>query len=129
MTQNSMCGLCDEQYDDTNGKENITVADDKGRQKTTIANHICSSADYCTCSMSALEPNERCAVHGAGEWPPRCQYCGRYLPYNNLIPDESPGDVVWADENGTIVLDDGVTTWNPRRAREFLVQEKQGANT
>lgn len=34
--------------------------------------------------------------------------------------DLSPGDVIAADLDGTIVLDDGVTTWNPARAREFL---------
>ena len=31
-------------------------------------------------------------------------------------PDDSPGDVIHATRDGTIVLDDGVTTWNPLRA-------------
>lgn len=34
--------------------------------------------------------------------------------------DWSPGDVIWADEQGNIVLDDGITAWNLTRAKEFL---------
>jgi len=34
--------------------------------------------------------------------------------------DWSAGDVIAAYEDGTIVLDDGITTWNPIRARAFL---------
>jgi hypothetical protein len=37
-------------------------------------------------------------------------------------PDFSPGDVISAEKDGTIVLDDGITTWNPTRACEFLLQ-------
>ncbi len=36
------------------------------------------------------------------------------------IPDWSPGDVIAAYEDGTIVLDDGITTWNPARAQAFV---------
>jgi len=36
------------------------------------------------------------------------------------LPDWSIGDVIGAWMDGTIVLDDGLTTWNPERAREFL---------
>lgn len=35
-------------------------------------------------------------------------------------PDWSPGDVIWADEEGNIMLDDGIETWNPARAKWFL---------
>ena len=31
-------------------------------------------------------------------------------------PDTSPGTVIHAKSDGTIILDDGVTTWNPLRA-------------
>lgn len=31
-------------------------------------------------------------------------------------PDDSPGDVIHAEKDGTITLDDGITTWNPLRA-------------
>src|SRR4051794_21490463 len=31
-------------------------------------------------------------------------------------PDISPGDVIAAKPDGTITLDDGITTWNPSRA-------------
>jgi hypothetical protein len=35
-------------------------------------------------------------------------------------PDDSPGDVIAAEADGTIFLDDGITTWNPLRALAFL---------
>lgn len=38
------------------------------------------------------------------------------------VPDWSPGDVIAAEEDGTITLDDGITTWNPERARAFLTR-------
>ena len=37
-----------------------------------------------------------------------------------MEPDWSPGDVIAADDKGNILLDDGVWTWNPERAKEFL---------
>lgn len=43
-------------------------------------------------------------------------------------PDISPGDVIAAEPDGTIVLDDGITTWNPSRATGFLIAyERQRA--
>jgi hypothetical protein len=44
------------------------------------------------------------------------------------MPDWSPGDVIAAYSDGTIVLDDGLTTWNPERANDFL-QKTNGAAT
>ena len=35
-------------------------------------------------------------------------------------PDLSPGDVIAAWKDGSIALDDGITTWNPLRALDFL---------
>jgi len=35
-------------------------------------------------------------------------------------PDDSPGDVIAAEPDGTITLDDGITTWNPIRAAAFF---------
>ena len=35
-------------------------------------------------------------------------------------PDWSPGDVIAADAEGNILLDDGIWTWNPERAQTFL---------
>jgi len=35
----------------------------------------------CCCYQLALEPSERCPVHGCGEWPPRCEECGQYMPW------------------------------------------------
>lgn len=37
-------------------------------------------------------------------------------------PDDSTGDVVSADPDGTIEFDDGVTTWNPLRAAAWLAE-------
>jgi hypothetical protein len=45
----------------------------------------------------------------------------RWLAWSDgQYPDESPGDVISAEPDGTIVLDDGITTWNPRRAAAFF---------
>lgn len=33
----------------------------------------------CTCDTQALEPNENCPLHGAGEYPPRCKHCGQFI--------------------------------------------------
>lgn len=43
--------------------------------------HPCRESRTCCCSISGLEPNERCPVHGCGEWPPRCELCGKFLPW------------------------------------------------
>jgi hypothetical protein len=41
----------------------------------------------------------------------------RWLEWSGgRYPDDSPGDVILAYSDGTIILDDGVTTWNPLRA-------------
>lgn len=37
--------------------------------------------------------------------------------------DTSPGDVIAAEPDGTIMLDDGITTWNPERATRFLTAQ------
>ena len=39
------------------------------------------------------------------------------------VMDDSPGDVIAAYPDGTIVLDDGITTWAPQRALAFLQAE------
>ena len=48
--------------------------------------HQCSEATGCRCSQLADEPNEKCPVHGGGEWPPRCGECGHFLPYDVRQP-------------------------------------------
>ena len=41
----------------------------------------------------------------------------RWLEWSGgRYPDGSPGHAIDADADGTIVLDDGITTWNPLRA-------------
>jgi hypothetical protein len=42
-------------------------------------------------------------------------------------PDESPGDVIAAEADGTIVLDDSITTWNPKRAAAFFKADRDTA--
>jgi hypothetical protein len=44
-----------------------------------MKNHKCKQLDYCICSIQGLEPTETRPIHGAGEWPPRCMYCGRFM--------------------------------------------------
>jgi hypothetical protein len=58
-----------------------------------VSEHECQRADWCECQMDADEPNEKCPVHGAGEWPWRCCECGRFMPYLREISDEDPGGV------------------------------------
>ncbi len=41
-------------------------------------------------------------------------------------PDDSPGDVISANMDGTIVLDDGITTWNPLRALAWFKTKVAG---
>lgn len=45
--------------------------------------HICRGSTGCICSLSALEPDEACPVHGH-EWPPRCCICGRFMRWTTL---------------------------------------------
>lgn len=42
-------------------------------------------------------------------------------------PDDSPGDVISAEWDGTIILDDSITTWNPLRALAFLEERHKQA--
>ena len=41
--------------------------------------HECVAVDYCTCRQDADTPDEKCPIHGAGEWPPRCSICGKLM--------------------------------------------------
>src|SRR5712671_2604451 len=41
--------------------------------------HSCRESCRCVCSLTALEPDEACPVHGQGEVPPRCCVCGRFM--------------------------------------------------
>lgn len=44
--------------------------------------HKCERSKVCSCSMSAMEPDENCEVHGLGEYPSRCGTCGRFIKYD-----------------------------------------------
>jgi hypothetical protein len=41
--------------------------------------HVCEVPKSCICPINALEPDEKCPIHGAGEYPNRCIKCGRYM--------------------------------------------------
>ena len=41
--------------------------------------HVHVLPTTCECSLTALEPDENCPVHGLGEYPPRCGVCGRFM--------------------------------------------------
>jgi len=47
------------------------------------ARHVCRESKTCACDIQGLEPNEECPVHGAGEYPPRCGTCGRFITRDN----------------------------------------------
>jgi hypothetical protein len=53
-----------------------------------IKEHICETSRACVCSLVATEPNEECPKHGAGEWPPRCAECGRFM--TQILAPEKP---------------------------------------
>lgn len=44
--------------------------------------HVCHESQGCECEVLADEPKEECPVHGSGHWPPRCEVCGRLLPWS-----------------------------------------------
>lgn len=45
-----------------------------------MAEHVCHELDFCICGIVALEPDERCPIHGGTrEWPPRCCECGKFM--------------------------------------------------
>jgi len=44
--------------------------------------HVCHEIQSCICHISATEPDEGCIIHGGGPWPPRCDTCGRFLPWS-----------------------------------------------
>ena len=50
--------------------------------------HVCRQSTTCTCSIVGLEPDEECPVHGGGEWPPRCETCGRLMPWPKVEVEE-----------------------------------------
>ena len=56
----------------------------------TVRTHKHRRPTACTCQITALEPNEACPIHGAGEWLPRCAECGRLLPWRAQMAKEEP---------------------------------------
>jgi len=51
----------------------------------TLSGHTCERPTGCWCYLLATEPAEDCPIHGSGEWPPRCVWCGRFMRY---LPDK-----------------------------------------
>lgn len=47
--------------------------------------HECKESETCTCYALASEPSENCPVHGCGDWPPRCETCGRFIKRNEYV--------------------------------------------
>jgi hypothetical protein len=54
-----------------------------------VKTHICIENKYCICSVQAIEPDENCPIHSAGEWPPRCAECGKFMKFPRLDVDPS----------------------------------------
>jgi hypothetical protein len=58
----------------------------------------------------------------------RSRDAGRWLEWSDgRYPDDSPGDVIQAQSDGTITLDDGITTWNPLKALAWFKAELEQA--
>ena len=53
---------------------------------TNKPDHVHKRPDACVCSTRALEPDDTCPRHGAGEWPPRCAQCGKFMKWE---PEEA----------------------------------------
>lgn len=47
--------------------------------------HECRRPRTCCCSIQGLEPDEDCPIHG-WPWPPKCEECGRFIPWVNNNP-------------------------------------------
>ncbi len=43
--------------------------------------HECKVSNACCCYIGALQPEDNCPMHGCGEWPPRCMYCGKFIKW------------------------------------------------
>lgn len=54
-----------------------------------VGPHECRESTVCQCRMDADEPDERCPVHGAGMYPPKCAVCGRYMRPNRQEVDRA----------------------------------------
>lgn len=47
---------------------------------SAMKDHKCRLPDYCICSSTILESNEKCPIHsGYTPYPPRCVDCGRFI--------------------------------------------------
>jgi hypothetical protein len=57
--------------------------------------HKCQESISCCCSITALEPDDDCPIHGH-PFTPRCEICGQFMK--------------WPKTNGS-----GKLTTNPRR--------------
>jgi hypothetical protein len=59
---------------------------ESGRTQMT---HECARPRTCCRSIQALEPDDDCPIHSGGEWPPRCAYCGKFLPWERSAREPS----------------------------------------
>lgn len=46
-----------------------------------MEDHVCKQDKSCCCYILGTEPSENCPSHG-WPWPPRCEECGKFLPWN-----------------------------------------------
>lgn len=45
--------------------------------------HKCQEQNWCSCSSTALEPDDNCPLHGY-PWPPRCEICGQFMKWSKV---------------------------------------------
>lgn len=55
-----------------------------------MAAHTHELPRTCICYLLAQEPDEKCPIHGGGEWPPRCAHCGRFMPWPSVPATTAP---------------------------------------
>ena len=48
-------------------------------KKFDMKKHVHKRCSTCICKINGIEPDEQCPVHGSGEFPLRCEICGKFM--------------------------------------------------
>lgn len=65
--------------------------------------HECRESRTCCCSQQATEPDWNCPIHGDGEWPPRCEVCGKFMRWPQRDANEAQALPTAAQDGGKAV--------------------------
>ena len=98
--------------------ERLKWADERRRQLTHEKASFACEIEVLNGRLSSLRTRLVEAEREVGKW----------LAWSNgQQPDDSTGDVIAAYDDGTIILDDSITTWNPLRALKFMRSARDAA--